>query len=123
MEHAFTPGRPWQSRLIPYEKEILELRRRRPPVPFSQIVTHLSDRYGIKVHLDTIHNFVKVRAGLYRDHFRPQPSRPSAPSKPTTPVSPIPSSAWDSLSTENGVLIPNPKKGTNEHRQNNQETS
>jgi hypothetical protein len=119
MHRTFTPGRPWQSRLIPYEKEILEFRRRRPPVPFSQIVTHLSDRYGIKVHLDTIHNFVKVRAGLYRDHFRTQPSPRSVPAKPSRQASPIPPSAWDSLSSENGVLIPNPKKETHEHRKNN----
>jgi hypothetical protein len=39
MENARSNGPPWQSRLIPYEEEILELRRRRPPMPFDQITT------------------------------------------------------------------------------------
>ena len=41
MENARSNGPPWQSRLIPYEEEILELRRRRPPMPFDQITTRL----------------------------------------------------------------------------------
>jgi len=66
MENTRLHGRPWQSRLIPYEEEILALRRRRPPMPFDQITARLATKYGMKVHLDTVHNFVKVRLGLYR---------------------------------------------------------
>ena len=41
MENARSNGPPWQSRLIPYEEEILELRRRRPPMPFDRITARL----------------------------------------------------------------------------------
>ena len=64
MENTRSHGRPWQSRLIPYEEEILELRRRRPPMPFDQITSRLATKYGVKVHLDRIvnkHNY----AGSY----------------------------------------------------------
>ncbi len=110
MKRAFTPGRPWQSRLIPYEKEILEWRRRRPPMPFVQIVTQLANDHGIKVHLDTVHNFVKVRLGLYRDQLRTRVSERPAPKKSVPPSSPANSSEWDSLSGESRVLVPQPKE-------------
>ena len=64
MENARSNGPPWQSRLIPYEEEILELRRRRPLMPFEQITARLATKHGGKVHLDRIvnkHNY----AGSY----------------------------------------------------------
>ena len=111
MKNARPHGRPWQSRLIPYEEEILELRRRRPPMPFEQIVTRLAVRHGVKVHLDTVHNFVKVRSGLYRESSRKHRAGGSI-AKPVAATASLPEkSGWDSLS-ESSVLIPNSKKGT-----------
>jgi hypothetical protein len=112
MKNAHPHGRPWQSRLIPYEEEILELRRRRPPMPFEQIAARLATRYGVKVHLDTVHNFVKVRSGLYRENSRKLRSVRAAVTPPPPSSAPEPEkSGWDSLS-EARVLIPNSKKGT-----------
>ena len=64
MENTRSHGRPWQSRLIPYEEEILELRRRRPPMPFDQIATRLATKYGGKVNLIELSNKLNY-AGSY----------------------------------------------------------
>jgi hypothetical protein len=111
MKNTRSHGRPWQSRLIPYEEEILELRRRRPPMPFGQITARLETKYGVKVHLDTVHNFVKVRSGLYRETSRKHRSI-RATTEPFSPASTPPpgKSEWDSLYSEARVLTPNPKK-------------
>ena len=111
MENARSNGPPWQSRLIPYEEEILELRRRRPPMPFDQIATRLATKYGLKVHLDTVHSFVKVRLGLYRENSRKQSPGTTVVSKPPASVPPAEESEWDSLYNDARVLIPNSTKG------------
>ncbi len=54
-------GKPYRSSLIPYEDEIVDLRRRRPPMPYSQISELLSRKYQLKVCRETIFKFVRVR--------------------------------------------------------------
>ena len=111
MEKNRSHGRPWQSRLIPYEEEILELRRRRPPMPFDQITARLATKYGVKVHLDTVHNFVKVRLGLYRENSRRRsPIRTVVGNQPAS-IPKAKESEWDSLHNDARILIPNPTKG------------
>jgi len=39
-------GKPHQSRLVPYESEILDLRRHRPPMPYFQIADLLKEKYN-----------------------------------------------------------------------------
>jgi hypothetical protein len=111
MENARSNGPPWQSRLIPYEEEILELRRRRPPMPFDQIATRLATKYGLKVHLDTVHSFVKVRLGLYRQNSRKRSSGTTVVSNPPASVPPTEESEWDSLHNDARILVPNSTKG------------
>jgi hypothetical protein len=41
-------GKPYQSCLMPYEKEIVTLRRRKPPMSYSQIAALLYEKYKIK---------------------------------------------------------------------------
>jgi hypothetical protein len=111
MENARSNGPPWQSCLIPYEEEILELRRRRPPMPFDQIATRLATKYGLKVHLDTVHSFVKVRLGLYRENSRRRsPIRTVVGNQPAS-IPQAKESEWDSLHNDARILIPNPTKG------------
>ena len=55
-------GKPYQSCLIPYEKEIIDLRRKKPPMPFSRIAEYLNEKYQISVRRQTIKKFLKVRA-------------------------------------------------------------
>jgi hypothetical protein len=110
MEKTRSHGRPWQSRLIPYEEEILALRRRRPPMPFDQITARLAAKYGMKVHLDTVHNFVKVRLGLYRENSRRRcPIRTVVGNQPAS-IPQAKESEWDSLHNDARILIPNPTK-------------
>jgi hypothetical protein len=111
MENIRSHGRPWQSRLIPYEEEILELRRRRPPMPFYQITERLATRYGVKVHLDTVHNFVKVRLGLYRESSRKRASGKTVDTASPAPMPPANASEWDSLYNDARILIPHSTKG------------
>jgi len=52
----------YQSILIPYQNEIIALRRRKLPTPYSQIAKLLSEKYQITVSRQNIFSFLKVRA-------------------------------------------------------------
>jgi len=56
------PGKPYQSKLIPYEKEIKILRRRRPPMPYVRIADHLRQKHGLIIQPPAIYKFLKVRS-------------------------------------------------------------
>jgi len=55
-------GKPYQSILIPYQNEIIALRRRKPPTPYSQIVKLLREKYKITITDDGIRYFIRNRA-------------------------------------------------------------
>jgi hypothetical protein len=55
-------GKPYQSILIPYEDEILSLRKRHPPVAFARIAELLKEKYQVSIQRAAIFKFVKVRA-------------------------------------------------------------
>jgi hypothetical protein len=55
-------GKPHQSSLIPYEAEIINLRRRRPPLPFTQIADLLRQKYNLVIQAPAIFKFIKVRS-------------------------------------------------------------
>ena len=54
--------KPYDSQLIPYEFEILELRHTRPATSYARIGQVLNERHGLQVSRNAIFNFVKVRA-------------------------------------------------------------
>jgi len=54
-------GKPYQSCLIPYEDEIIALRRKRPPMPYSQIADLLREKYQVMVCRENIFYFIKLR--------------------------------------------------------------
>ena len=54
--------KPYQSKLIPYEAEIVTLRATRPPTPYARIAQILLEKHSLAVHRDTIQNFVRVRS-------------------------------------------------------------
>ncbi len=58
-EHITMAGIPLKSSLIPYEKEILALRRKRPPVPYRRIVEMLRKNYGLSIQHPAIVKFMK----------------------------------------------------------------
>jgi len=54
--------KPYQSCLVPYENEIISLRRKKPPMPYSQIAALLSEKYQINVRRGTIFSFMEIRS-------------------------------------------------------------
>ena len=56
------PGKPFQSILIPYEEEILSLRRQRPPMAFARIAELLMEKHQVPIQRAAICKFVKLRA-------------------------------------------------------------
>jgi len=53
---------PYQSNLVPYEKEIAALRRLNPPKTYTEIAEYLYNKYKLKINRSTICKFVKVRS-------------------------------------------------------------
>jgi len=51
----------YRSSLMPYENEIVALRRKRPPMSFPKIAAYLREKHQITVHPQTILDFLKVR--------------------------------------------------------------
>src|SRR5687767_1549448 len=65
---------PYRSKLTPFEAEIADLRRTRPPTPYTEIVRLLKERHGLAVQVSTLFNFVKVRRKWDRlQSLAPQP--------------------------------------------------
>ena len=58
--------KPYQSCLIPYEKEIVALRRNKPPMSYAQIAELLMEKYSLSIQPPAIFKFVKVRSKGYR---------------------------------------------------------
>ena len=58
--------KPYQSCLIPYEKEIIALRRKKPPVSYAQIAKLLMEKYKLFIQAPAIFKFVKVRSKGYK---------------------------------------------------------
>jgi len=56
------PGKPYQSSLIPYEEEILNLRKQRPPMAFARIAELLMEKHRVPIQRSAICKFVKLRA-------------------------------------------------------------
>ena len=54
-------GKPYRSCLLPYEAEIITLRRKRPPISYSQIAALLHDKYQIKISKVGVFEFIKHR--------------------------------------------------------------
>ena len=59
-------GKPFNSILAEYEGEIIKLRSKRPPMPFSKIVEYLQKEHGIEVRRQTVYQYLKVRAKGYK---------------------------------------------------------
>ena len=53
---------PRESCLIPYIDEIISLRRRKPPTPYSRIAELMREKYQLAVHREAIFRFIKNRS-------------------------------------------------------------
>ena len=80
-------GKPYRSSLIPYEDEIIHLRRRRPPVPYAQIAELLRQKYNLAVQPPAIFKFIKVRSRR-RKAYSYQRAAAAARSKSVKPAAP-----------------------------------
>ena len=59
-------GKTYQSCLVPFEKEIIALRRKKPPTPYAKIAEYMQEKHQIKVCRETIFSFIKIRAKGYK---------------------------------------------------------
>ncbi len=82
-------GKPHRSSLIPFEDEIISLRRQRPPVPYVQIAELLRQKHNLIIQAPAIFKFVKVRSRgrkvySYQRVAIPKTPVPNPPSKQRT---------------------------------------
>jgi len=56
------PGKPFQSKLNPFLREIYELRGQAPPASYQQIARLLKERHGLAVSANGVFSFVKARS-------------------------------------------------------------
>ena len=61
-------GIPHQSRLAAFEQEIVDLRKRRPPTPYRQVLRLLRQKHGVQISLHALYSFVQVRKKWERIH-------------------------------------------------------
>ena len=54
-------GLPFRSKLAPFEQEIIELRRKRPPVSYREIAQLLKERHGVEVTINGVFAFLQTR--------------------------------------------------------------
>ena len=104
-------GKPYQSCLTPYEREIILFRRRKPPVSFSQIAQYLSDEHGISVSQSNIQKFLANRKSVHgKTCIHAWELDPNdATTKPTGEVPP-PSTASHTPSVSAPEKIPEPSE-------------
>jgi hypothetical protein len=77
------PGKPFQSKLIPYEDLIRDLRK--AGRTYREISDILKKDHGIEAHPDTVNSFVIVRARGAKVYTLPDPA-PSTPQTVTKPA-------------------------------------
>jgi hypothetical protein len=73
--------KPYQSRLIPYQLEIISLRSQKPPVSYARIAEILREKHGLIIQRAAIGKFVKARARGRKAYFfkREWKAKQSAP--------------------------------------------
>ena len=54
--------KPYKSTLLPYEDEIVALRRRKPPMPYEEIAQLLRQKYNLTIQRAAVFKFIKVRS-------------------------------------------------------------
>lgn len=69
-------GKPYQSKLLPYEGEIVALRAARPPTPYAAIAEILRQKYQLIIERSAIFKFVKVRSRGRKVYSYARPVRP-----------------------------------------------
>jgi hypothetical protein len=80
-------GKAHHSSLIPYEVEIVNLRNRRPPMPYTQIAELLREKYNLTIQPPAIFKFIKVRSRgrkVYSYGRNVQSTKPATVPKPAS---------------------------------------
>src|SRR5437773_6852112 len=80
-------GKPYQSRLIPYEDEIFALRHRRPPMSYAHIAELLRQKYNLIIQRPAIFKFIKVRSRGRKVYSYQRVAAPASP-KSVRPAAP-----------------------------------
>ena len=88
-------GKPHQSSLIPYEAEIINLRQRQPPVPYTRIAELLYEKYNLTVQAPAIFKFIKVRSRGRKVYSYGRNVQSEKLPATSPPVSEQPKSEWN----------------------------
>jgi len=54
-------GLPFRSKLAPFEQDIIELRRKRPPVAYREIAQLLKEQHGVEITINGVFAFLQTR--------------------------------------------------------------
>jgi hypothetical protein len=88
-------GKPHHSSLIPYEAEIIDLRCRRPPMPYTEIAALLCEKYKLTVQAPAIFKFIRVRSRGRKVYSYGRNVQSEKLAAPSPPVSEQPKSEWN----------------------------
>ena len=88
-------GKPHRSSLIPYEIEIVNLRCRRPPMPYTQIAQLLTEKYNPTVQAPAIFKFIKVRSRGRKVYSYGRNVHSGKPAAASPPAREKPKSEWN----------------------------
>ena len=104
-------GTNYKSCLVPFENEILALRRRRPPMSFPQIAAYLREKHQISVRRQTIEAFLKVRMKGYKTCKYAWEIEPvNNANQPATEVPPVSAKPQTTVSVQKEVTQPEVKE-------------
>ena len=81
-------GKPYQSKLIPHENEIMAMRRKRPPMPYSKIAAVLNEKYQLNIALSGVYDFFKRRVTKKPRQYKYDAWDIELPEEPKQPEAP-----------------------------------
>lgn len=107
-------GNPYQSKLGPFEKEITDLRRRRPPTPYRRVLHLLRQKHGVQISLHALYSFVQVRKKWDRIHRSAAERLDSSTGKPprvSAPIKAAPAVSADAKAAPDRPFTAAPRSG------------
>jgi hypothetical protein len=109
-------GKPYKSKLIPYQQEIAKLRSGWPPTTYENIAAILNENHpGLNISPNAVWSFVKMRGGGAKKPKYQLPETSSTPeaASPTPPPPVTPATDVDAKKTTRSLTEPEPENYKN----------